>query len=50
MVTVVGSILQIQDQDISAAIKADRVTANDTFLMTGIVGGQMVTAAIEEAP
>jgi len=44
-----GSIPQVVEDAVAAAIKADRVTANDKFFMVG-VGGQIVSAVIEEAP
>lgn len=44
-----GSILTIADDAVSADIAADRVTANDTFLMTNS-SGQIITSVIEEAP
>ncbi len=44
-----GSILQIRDDAIAAAIAADRTTANDKYMMVGMPGGQVVTGIIEEA-
>jgi hypothetical protein len=45
-----GSISQIVEGNVAVAIKAQRVTANDKFLMCRGAGGQIVHAAIEEAP
>ena len=45
-----GTHLAGMDDAISAAIEADRTTANDVYLMTGVKGGQVVSAVIEEAP
>lgn len=45
-----GSYISIVEDAIALQIKSQRVTANDKFLTVGIVGGQLVTPVIEEAP
>lgn len=45
-----GTHFSIVDDAIAAAIKTDRTTANDKYLMVGMPGGQVVSAIIEEAP
>ena len=49
-VTNSGTYLGIQEDAIAAVIKADRVTANDKYIIAGLEGGQIVSAVIEEAP
>jgi len=44
-----GSRLAIVDDSVAAAIKADRTTANDKYLITSIQG-QIISNIIEEAP
>ena len=44
-----GSIPTIAEDAVAAAIKADRTTANDKYLLTA-VKGQIVSGIIEEAP
>ena len=47
----VGSMLGISDEDISAAIAADRTTANDIYLIADSGRGkQAISVIIEEAP
>ena len=46
-----GTFLAIKDDAIAAAIKTQRTTANDVYLMAGFKdNGQIVSAVIEEAP
>lgn len=45
-----GSVIQIVDSDVAAAMKAQRVTANDKFLIYKGMEGQVNTCSIEEAP
>ena len=44
-----GTYLGIIDDETAAAIKADRTTANDSYMMVGIKG-QIISTVIEEAP
>jgi hypothetical protein len=43
-----GSYIQGIDSSISLAIRAQRVTANDNWFATGLVGGQLVVVGVEE--
>ena len=45
-----GTHFTIQDDAIAQAIKADRTTPNDSYMMVGMPGGQVVSTVIEEAP
>jgi len=44
-----GSILQIVEQDVAAAIKAARTNENDTYMMVG-VAGQIISTVTDESP
>ncbi len=43
-----GTYLGIQEDAIAAVIKADRVTANDKYLIAGFNNGQIISTVIEE--
>jgi len=44
-----GTAIKIIDSDISAVINGARTTANDKYMLVGLVGGQILSTVIEEA-
>ena len=44
-----GSYLSAVDDNVSAAIKANRTTANDNYMLTTLAGGKILHAVVEES-
>ena len=43
-----GSVVQIVEDNVAVAVKAQRVTANDIYMIAELPGGRIITAVVEE--